>query len=502
MTFKALVDRFIAGDRSLKDEIDGYVSAQAYLQTVTNPSGKMNTGGLGEPKFNVDMTAFTGSWGRPQRDGPALRATALIAYAQWLIANGDTSAAANTVWPVISNDLYYVTRSWNQTGFDLWEEVSGSCFFTIAASHRALVEGNTLAAKLGKDCDQCAAQAPEVLCFLQAFWTGSYVDSNINTNGGRTGKDVNSILASIHIFDPAAGCDDSTFQPCSARALANHKAVTDSFRSVYAINSGIPRGMAVAVGRYAEDVYYNGNPWYLATTATAEQLYDALYQWNKLGSITVDSTSLAFWRDLNPNIGTGTYQSKSTTFKSLVAAVKDYADGYMAIVQKYTPANGGLSEQFSKTDGHPMSAVDLTWSYAAFLTAAVRRDSVMPASWGEASANAVPAVCKGGIPPCTVSVIFDEVATTSPGQNVFIVGSISQLASWNPGSAVPLSADRYTSENPLWRVTIELPASTSFEYKYIKKMAGGSVTWESDPNRRYTVPDCGSGAVAQDESWR
>src|SRR4051812_28309101 len=30
--------------------------------------------GLGEPKFNVDGSAFTGPWARPQNDGPALRA--------------------------------------------------------------------------------------------------------------------------------------------------------------------------------------------------------------------------------------------------------------------------------------------------------------------------------------------------------------------------------------------------------------------------------------------
>lgn len=34
---------------------------------------------------------------------------------------------------------------------------------------------------------------------------------------------------------------------------------------MYSINSGIAQGVAVAVGRYAEDTYYGGNPWYLNT---------------------------------------------------------------------------------------------------------------------------------------------------------------------------------------------------------------------------------------------
>jgi glucoamylase len=495
------VERFIAGDTSLRQKLDDFVSAQAYLQGVSNPSGDPTTGGLGEPKFHVDRTAFTGSWGRPQRDGPALRATALTIYANWLIANGGSDQATNTVWPVIAKDLAYTVRYWNQTGFDLWEEVSGSSFFTLSASHRALVEGAALAAKLGKTCDGCATAAPQVLCFLQSFWTGSYIDSNINVNDGRTGKDVNSIISSIHTFDPASNCTDATFQPCSSRALANHKAVTDSFRSVYAINKGIAQGKAVAVGRYSEDVYYNGNPWYLATLAAAEQLYSATYQWDKLGSIVIDAVSLPFFKDILPNIAAGTYAKDSTTYTSIISGVRNYADGYVAVVQKYTPSNGGLAEQFDKNNGTPLSAVDLTWSYAAFLTATDRRAGTVGPSWGEASNNVAPSSC-AGTPACNAKVTFNVRATTALGENVFVVGQLTELGSWSPGSAKALSASQYTSSDPLWSAAIDLPASTVFEYKYIKKTSGGQVVWESDPNNKFTTSSgCGSSATVND-TWR
>src|SRR5688500_10336164 len=50
-------------------------------QLTENPSG-----GLGEPKFEAHGGAFTGAWGRPQNDGPALRAIALTKLAmQWLV---------------------------------------------------------------------------------------------------------------------------------------------------------------------------------------------------------------------------------------------------------------------------------------------------------------------------------------------------------------------------------------------------------------------------------
>jgi glucoamylase len=501
LTYKAILERFINGDKSLKQKIDDYVSAQAYLQGVSNPSGGPDSGGLGEPKFEVDRTAFTGPWGRPQRDGPPLRATALTIYANWLIENGNAAQATNTVWPVIAKDLVYAVRYWNQTGFDLWEEVSGSSFFTLSATHRALAEGAALATKLGKDCDGCASAAPQVLCFLQSFWTGSYIDSNINVNDGRTGKDVNSIISSIHTFDPKSNCTDATFQPCSSRALANHKAVTDSFRSVYGINSGIAQGGAVAVGRYPEDVYYTGNPWYLATLAAAEQLYSALYQWNAQGSLTIDAVSLPFFKDVVSSAATGTYAKDSETYNSIVAAVRTYADGYLAIVQKYTPSNGGLAEQFEKTNGSPLSAVDLTWSYAAFLTATERRAGVVSPSWNEAANNVPPTTCTG-TPACNSRITFNERATTSPGENIFVVGQLTELGNWSPVDAKPLSAAKYTSSDPLWTADIDVPASTVFEYKYIKKSSSGEVTWESDPNRKFTSSNgCGSTTTVND-TWR
>lgn len=193
-----------------------------------------------------------------------MRATALIGYAQWLVDNDHADVALSHVWPIVANDLSYVTQYWNKTGYDLWEEVDGSSFFTVAVSSRALVEGSALAKQLNKTCESCDEISADIACFQQSFWTGEYIKSNINlvNENNRTGKDANSIIASIHLFDPKASCDDSTFQPCSPQALANHKAVVDSFRDLYTVNKGIKQGSAVAIGRYAEDVYYNGNPWY------------------------------------------------------------------------------------------------------------------------------------------------------------------------------------------------------------------------------------------------
>ncbi|KFY81068.1 hypothetical protein V499_00141 [Pseudogymnoascus sp. VKM F-103] len=545
LVFKYIFDRFQSGyTASLQTQLQNYIVAQAKIQGVSNPAGSLSDGsGLGEAKYYVDMSPYTGGWGRPQRDGPGLRAAVLIGYGNWLVDNGYTATAQN------------------QGGFDLWEEVNGNSFFTTAAQHRALVEGIQFAARIGKTCNNCATVAPQILCYQQSYWTssGNYIVSNLNVNNGRSGKDANSILTSIHNFDPAAGCDASTFQPCSDRALANHKAVTDSFRSIYSINSGIPQGVAVAVGRYAEDTYYGGNPWYLNTFAAAEQLYDAVYQWNRIGSLTITSVSLNFFKDIYPSAAVGTYASSTATFTSIISATKTYADGYMAKAQQYTPSNGALAEQYSRSNGAPLSAADLTWSYAALLSAADRRAGIVPRSWGSSAANTVPGSCSspsfGGSytsatntgfpasqPPVTtavptstggtttaptgttttdgtscptpttceicqvcptcpsggtvVPVTFNELVTTQVGQTIKIVGSIPELGSWNTGSAIALSGSGYTNSNPLWSITVNLAAGTTFQYKFINVASNGAVTWESDPNRQYTV------AAIASSSWR
>jgi len=71
------------------------------------------------------------------------------------------------------------------------------------------------------------------------------------------------------------------------------------------------------------------------------------------------------------------------------------------------------------------------------------------------------------------------------GQNVYVVGSIPELGSWNTDNAVLLSPDNY----PQWSGFIDVPPGTPFEWKCIKK-DGANVEWQSGANNSYP----GSGA--------
>ncbi|KAH8110895.1 glycoside hydrolase family 13 protein, partial [Phellopilus nigrolimitatus] len=91
-----------------------------------------------------------------------------------------------------------------------------------------------------------------------------------------------------------------------------------------------------------------------------------------------------------------------------------------------------------------------------------------------------------------VAMTFQENATTVFGENIFLVGSIAELGNWNTDDAVALSSAAY----PVWVVTVSLPVSTSFTYKFIRKESDGSVEWESDPNRSGIAPGSGT------QTWR
>lgn len=105
-------------------------------------------------------------------------------------------------------------------------------------------------------------------------------------------------------------------------------------------------------------------------------------------------------------------------------------------------------------------------------------------------------------PVATVAVTFNSKTTTSVGQTVKIAGSISQLGNWNTASAPALSADKYTASNPTWSTSINLLAGTSFEYKFIKVESNGAVTYESGPNRVYTVSKGCDGKATIDTQWK
>ncbi|KAI0534070.1 starch binding domain protein [Xylaria digitata] len=103
----------------------------------------------------------------------------------------------------------------------------------------------------------------------------------------------------------------------------------------------------------------------------------------------------------------------------------------------------------------------------------------------------------------SVGVTFNQVVTTTYGQTIKVVGSIPELGNWDVGSAPALSASKYTSSNPLWTYTMNVAPGKTFQYKFVNVASSGAVTWESDPNRSYTIASgiCES-SISLASTWR
>lgn len=93
----------------------------------------------------------------------------------------------------------------------------------------------------------------------------------------------------------------------------------------------------------------------------------------------------------------------------------------------------------------------------------------------------------------TVRFIVNN-ATTSLGENVYLVGNVAEIGSWDPTKAIGPMFNQVIHSYPTWYFDVSVPAGTALQYKFIKKN-GAVVTWEGGSNHTYTAPSSGVGTV-------
>ncbi|MEU8244398.1 carbohydrate-binding module family 20 domain-containing protein [Actinoplanes missouriensis] len=155
------------------------------------------------------------------------------------------------------------------------------------------------------------------------------------------------------------------------------------------------------------------------------------------------------------------------------------------------PANGAVAVDVNAKRGTTASpSVSTSVSVSASASPSVSV-SPSPSASVSPSVNVSPSTSAS---TGTVAATVNVYATTTTGTDVYVVGSNAALGSWNTANAVKLSATGY----PVWSSTVAVPSGTSFEYKYIKKDAAGTVTWESTANRTAST---GTSPVTFTNSW-
>ncbi len=393
--------------------LNAYASLQFVIQRTPNPSGIFDDlSGLGEPKFGVDATAFTGSWGRPQRDGPALRALTLMHYLNayntsqpWVWGTGEGNRFFSPYYTaempansLIKADLEYVSHFWNYTSFDLWEEIEGLHFFNLIISARSLREGAKLARAFSDTgaAEWYAEQASYIEHLLPKFWNAKKGHLVETLWSKRSGLDCGILLGSLHAL-PKHDSETSTqviFPPWSDEVLISLLALTRDQAHRHPINSaGSSQKQKDAskenlpfhgtgIGRYPEDIYDGyatssdgGNPWFLCTSSAAEILYRTASRIQSVKNLTISHTALPFYKALltphaqASDISVGSYDPADPLFNSVVEQLQATGDTFLAVVRRHVDEEGSMSEQFDRVTGYMRGAEHLTWSYGAFLEA-------------------------------------------------------------------------------------------------------------------------------------
>ena len=113
---------------------------------------------LGETRVNPDGTLDISKWPRPQYDGPAMRAIALL---RWRRAARLDDELAALVDVLIRADLRFTRHRWREAGFDIWEEEKGLHYYTLRASAQAMEAGADwfAARREAQDAADCRAAA-------------------------------------------------------------------------------------------------------------------------------------------------------------------------------------------------------------------------------------------------------------------------------------------------------------------------------------------------------
>ncbi len=363
--------------------ISDYIRLSRHKQLQDTASGRAEEEGLGEPKFHVDGSAFKDPWGRPQDDGPALRASALIRFSNLLIKEGRYGALADPSLPlrlVIQTDLKFTQKYWDRPGYDLWEEVkAGSHFYTRSVQKKAMLDG-AIWEPNKTQADKYTLAAKAIREKIKGHWLASrgYIVSALDILEGvqnkHSGLDIETVLVALH-----------TRHFTDDRIMATVPFIEREFDNLYPINqnrldeNGLL--MAPAIGRYAVDAYNDherdpnghasGHPWFLSTLAMAQYYYSLANQWGRVEKIKVNDLNLDFIRRLGiENIEPHqVIRQGSEKHMTVVKNLFEKGDQYLRRVRFHSSRLGALHEQINRHTGHMQGAKELTWSHAAFLTA-------------------------------------------------------------------------------------------------------------------------------------
>jgi glucoamylase len=306
-----------------------------------------------------------------QNDGPALQSITILAAFDQL--DPDTQK-----WAVglVNSNVAFLLGVYENPTTNLWEEHTGYSFFARSAQLRCFEEIQA-SAITGIDKPAGLQAAIEWLRLaLASHWDGSkYVSLMADPGNGAQPSPQNPVVSgydpNIDIVQSAVyGAIPVTDTKLLATAAQLRSQWEEGGIAFYPINKADKEnfGIGPLFGRYPGYVYdgdtadpvLGGHPWALSTCNVAELHYKLAAEITVSGKVPVDDLSAPFFAQSGVDA--------STSPAAAAAALAATGDAMVRAVI-YHSDNLELSEQFDGSTGYERSVHNLTWSYAAYLSA-------------------------------------------------------------------------------------------------------------------------------------
>lgn len=395
--------------RETKDEslIRKYIDADLAMLQQASP---------GKAKFNLDLSPYSGIWAEPQNDGPALDLLLLSEYAHFLLKRsqaGDAPYVYNHLYTsnprapqLITHQAEYIMNFFNHANdVEPWEEGWGRHFYNAKVQIQSLREAADLADFLWDSvaAEQYRKVAFEIERFLQKeHWDENrkiyrstvhhpehiYRPGEYDWRKNKTELDIEVLLAYLHTDSRV---DDS-------RLLSTFFELRKAARAEYLLNRTEQRfKYALSMGRYPGDMWdgvnrTGGNPWFISTFAAAEMFFKLVDNYKESKVLLVDRLNHEFFVELVSAFAPGktemlsqlqlelnSHEIKSSEelYPIVLDALKKAGDEQLMLGLSHTSPDGRIDEQFNGFHGYMQGAQNLSWSYAALITALRAREKLL-----------------------------------------------------------------------------------------------------------------------------
>ena len=353
----------VAGDSAVAQRLVDYVNFANTCQTNS-------TGDLSYAVYTIEGRPRQEDWPH-QNDGPALQTMAVLRAFDRL----DT-ATWQTARTVVQNNLDFLLADdrYQQPSTNLWEEVRGQSFFTRSVQLRCLTEIKDNEVGIGVPPGLDVA-IDWLIKALDSHWNDNdgYYVSIMDSANPRDGYDPNIDIVTASVYG-AVACTDAKVLATAAKIRAQWADPNEP--KVYPVNIADAKlGLGPLVGRYPGDKYdgdnddpnAKGHPWALCTANLAQLYYCVAAAVAKDNAVPCKDMSAAFFDQVGIN--------RQTPVSTAAQLLGEAGDKMLQALVHHSD-HLALSEQFDAATGFEKSVHDLTWSYAAFLSA-VRARAVL-----------------------------------------------------------------------------------------------------------------------------